>query len=92
MSNLTDRVFKALGDTNRRRILEILTSTPGATVQEICSQFPTSRFAVMKHLNILETAGLIQRVRDGASKRVYLRMDQLEPVVMDWLRSLKDGR
>lgn len=54
-----DLQFKALADHNRRTIIEIVHARPGITLQELCAEFPVSRFAVMKHINILEDAGFI---------------------------------
>ncbi len=55
-----DLQFKALADHNRRAIVEIVYRRPGITLQELCAEFPISRFAVMKHINILEDAGFIE--------------------------------
>ncbi|MBD3275096.1 MAG: helix-turn-helix domain-containing protein [Candidatus Marinimicrobia bacterium] len=85
---LVDLHFKILSDHNRRSILTILKSEPGLNVQELCSRFPTSRFAVMKHLNILEDAGLLYREREGKSKKLYVQTDDLLTTVDPWIRSL----
>ena len=50
-------VWKALADPSRRRILDLLRRRPHTT-GELAEQFATSRFAVMKHLKVLEGAGL----------------------------------
>jgi DNA-binding transcriptional ArsR family regulator len=81
-------IFSALADPTRRRILEILKSTPGLTTQELTAHFSVSRFAVMKHLNILESAGLIRRDREGVSKFLYFESAPLIDIRDGWLRDL----
>ena len=71
--------FDALGDANRRAIVEILGS--GAlSVRQIAEQLPISRPAVSRHLRLLKDAGLVSDVPDG-NRRVYqLREEGVEAV------------
>jgi len=64
-----DRVFAALSDPTRCRVIERLGLSP-ATAGEIAAELPVSRQAIVKHLAVLEAAGLAQGVRDGR-KVVY---------------------
>lgn len=89
---LVDLHFKVLSDHNRRSILMILKSEPGLNVQEICSRFPTSRFAVMKHLNILEDAGLLHRERQGKTKKLYVRTSPLLSTIVPWIQNLNSDQ
>jgi DNA-binding transcriptional ArsR family regulator len=66
-----DRIFAALGDPTRCRVVERLGLAP-ATAGEIASQLPVSRQAVVKHLAVLEAAGLAEGARDG--RRVVYRL------------------
>jgi len=66
-----DRVFAALSDPTRCRVVERLGLSP-ATAGEIAAQLPVSRQAVVKHLAVLEGAGLAQGSRDG--RRVVYRL------------------
>lgn len=60
-----DEVFRALADPTRRRILDLLRKAP-LTTGEICEKFPeVTRFAVMKHLSVLEKASLVTVRREG---------------------------
>jgi DNA-binding transcriptional ArsR family regulator len=69
----------ALGDPNRRAIVEIL-SGGGQSVQEIADQLPISRPAVSRHLRLLKNAGLVDDHADG-TRRVYeLRDEGVEAV------------
>lgn len=71
----TDRVWKALADPHRRRVLDLLAERR-RTTGELSAAFPKlSRFAVMKHLRVLEKAGLLVVAREGR-----LRWNALNPV------------
>src|SRR5215208_2789794 len=52
-------VFRALADPSRRRLLDLLFARDGRTLTELESELPMTRFGVMKHLRVLEEAGLI---------------------------------
>jgi DNA-binding transcriptional ArsR family regulator len=73
-----DRVFQALSDGTRRRIVERLQTSP-ETTGEIAGAFPKiSRIAVMKHLDVLESAGLIKVKRQGK-----FRWNELNRIPLD---------
>jgi DNA-binding transcriptional ArsR family regulator len=66
-------VFRALADPNRRVLLDRLFKRDGQTLGELTSALPgMTRFGVMKHLGVLEAAGLISTRRYGRQKRHYL--------------------
>jgi len=67
-----DRVFRALADPTRRRIVRDL-ARDDRTVMELARQFAISQPAVTKHLHVLEAAGLISRTREGRTRRCRLR-------------------
>ena len=60
-----DRVFKALAGATRRFLLDQLFARDGRTLTELESELEMSRFGVMKHLRILEDAGLVVTRRSG---------------------------
>ena len=65
--------FRALGDPSRRLLLDRLFERDGQTLGELCGHLPTmTRFGVMRHLSVLEEAGLIETRRTGREKRHYL--------------------
>jgi DNA-binding transcriptional ArsR family regulator len=84
-------VFKALADPTRRRILDELTERDGQTLFEICSrlvmrhQLASTRQAISQHLDVLESAGLIEVRRQGRYKFHYIRTQPLEDIVGRWL-------
>jgi DNA-binding transcriptional ArsR family regulator len=77
--HLHGNALDALGDPNRRAIVEIL-SQGGQSVQEIADQLPISRPAVSRHLRVLKGAGLVGDAAAG-TKRIYeLRAEGVEAV------------
>jgi DNA-binding transcriptional ArsR family regulator len=67
-----DRVFKALGDPTRRFLLDRLFERDGRTLTELESELEMTRFGVMKHLRVLEDAGLVVTRRKGREKLHFL--------------------
>jgi DNA-binding transcriptional ArsR family regulator len=67
-----DAVFKALSDPTRRSLLDALFIQDGQTLTELEQRLPMTRFGVMKHLRILEQAGLVTTRRRGRAKLHYL--------------------
>jgi DNA-binding transcriptional ArsR family regulator len=66
-----DRVFAALGDPTRRAIVESLSAQP-ASASDLVDDVPVTRQAIVKHLAVLEDAGLVAGERDG--RRVLYRL------------------
>jgi len=81
----SDAVFRALADPSRRRILDLLKARPGLTVGELGEHFDFSRFAVMKHLRILERNGLVVPRREGKMKRLYLNAVPIQTIYDRWI-------
>ncbi len=67
-----ESVFRALADPSRRRLLDLLFERDGRTLTELHSQLPMTRFGVMKHLRVLQEAGLIATRKVGREKLHYL--------------------
>jgi DNA-binding transcriptional ArsR family regulator len=67
-----DRVFKALADPTRRLLLDRLFERDGRTLTELESEVAMTRFGVMKHLRLLEDAGLVVTRRSGREKLHFL--------------------
>lgn len=78
-----DQVFSALSDATRRRVVERLVSGP-ATVSELASPSGMSLPGFMKHLKVLEDAGLVTRAKAGRSVTCELSPAVLEDAAM-WL-------
>ncbi len=67
-----DEVFKALADSTRRQLLDQLFERDGQSLSALEAGLPMSRFGVMKHLRVLEEAGLVTTRRRGREKLHYL--------------------
>ena len=84
-SRATERVFKALSDPTRRRILDALRGGPRTTGQ-LSRPFSTSRFAIMKHIGVLERAGLILVRRIGRERWNHLNAVPIQRVYERWVK------
>lgn len=80
-----DEVFKALGDPTRRRLLDRLFERDGRTLGELESGMAMSRFGVMKHLRVLEAAGLVLTRRRGREKLHFLNPVPIRLVHDRWV-------
>src|SRR5260370_8315190 len=68
-----ESVFKALADPSGRKLLDLLFERDGQTLTELAASLPAmTRFGVMKHLGLLEQAGLVTSRRAGRGKLHYL--------------------
>jgi len=83
--NQLDRTFAALVDPTRRAILARLGREESASVSELAEPFAIKLPAVMKHLDVLDEAGLITRSKEGRTVTVRLRAAPMKEA-MDWLR------
>ena len=84
-----DAVWKALADPTRRRLLDLLKAGP-RTTGALAARFPVSRFAVMKHLAILERAGLIIVRREGREGWNHLNAVPLRQIYERWISGYAD--
>ena len=80
-----DRVFKALGDPTRRFLLDLLFEHDGRTLTDLESGLEMTRFGVMKHLRILEDAGLVVTMKSGREKLHYLNPVPIRLVHDRWI-------
>jgi uncharacterized protein YndB with AHSA1/START domain/DNA-binding transcriptional ArsR family regulator len=83
-----DLVFKALADDTRRKLLDRLRERDGQTLTELETATDLTRFGVMKHLNLLEEAGLIATRKVGRFKYHYLNAAPLQQLVDRWIEPL----
>jgi DNA-binding transcriptional ArsR family regulator/uncharacterized protein YndB with AHSA1/START domain len=79
----TAPLWRALGDATRRRILDLLRERPLIT-GEIAAQFPISRIAVMRHLEVLSEAGLVTSRKRGRERWHYLNAVPLQKLHRRW--------
>ena len=80
-----DRVFKALADPTRRHLLDRLFERAGRSLTELESELQMTRFGVMKHLRVLEEAGLVVARRSGREKLHYLNPVPIRLIHDRWI-------
>src|SRR5512142_37917 len=80
-----DLVFKALADATRRHLLDRLFERDGRTLTELESELAMTRFGVMKHLKVLEEAGLVVPRRSGREKLHYLNPVPIRQIHDRWI-------
>jgi DNA-binding transcriptional ArsR family regulator len=80
-----DEVFKALADPTRRGLLDELFRQDGQTLTALEQRSPLSRFGVMKHLKVLEEAGLVTTRRRGREKLHFLNPVPIRQVHDRWV-------
>ena len=83
-----DALFKALSDPARRTLLDSLSTRDGQTLQQLQTHLDMTRFGVMKHLGVLETAGLITTKKVGRFKHHYLNALPLQQAIDRWIEPL----
>lgn len=87
-----DRVFKALADPSRRLLLDRLFARDGRTLLELEAELEMTRFGVMKHLRILEDAGLVVTRREGRTKLHFLNPVPIRLVHDRWIDKFTERR
>ena len=80
-----DAVFKALADPTRRSLLDELFRNDGQTLSALEERLPMTRFGVMKHLKLLEEAGLVVSRRRGREKLHFLNPVPIRLVHDRWV-------
>ena len=80
-----DLVFKALADPTRRLLLDRLFARDGRTLTELESDVDMTRFGVMKHLRVLEAAGLVVTRRSGREKLHFLNPVPIRLIHDRWI-------
>jgi DNA-binding transcriptional ArsR family regulator len=88
----TDKVFKALADPTRRRLLDLLHRESGQTLTALCEHMDMTRQAVTQHLQQLEEANLVAIVWQGREKLHYLNPVPLHEISERWIGKFERGR
>ena len=87
-----DRVFKALADPTRRHLLDRLFERGGRSLTDLESELRMRRFGVMKHLRVLEEAGLVVARRSGREKLHYLNAVPIRLIHDRWIDKYTEPR
>jgi DNA-binding transcriptional ArsR family regulator len=92
MTNDVDKVFKALADPTRRRLLDSLRRDSGQTLGALCGQLDMARQSATQHLSVLEEASLISTVRRGREKLHYLNPVPIHDIQRRWIAPFDQPR
>jgi DNA-binding transcriptional ArsR family regulator len=90
--NDDDRVFRALADPTRRFLLDSLFARDGRTLTELESELEMTRFGVMKHLRVLEDAGIVLTRRQGREKLHFLNPVPIRLIHDRWIDKYTERR
>jgi len=80
-----DRVFRALADKSRRRLLDRLRAENGQSLGQLCEGLAMSRQAVTKHLRILEAANLVATRKEGRLKLHFINPVPIHDIAERWI-------
>jgi len=83
----TNKVFKALADPTRRRVLELLKEGP-LTAGQLSDRFPVSKPTMSAHFSVLQEAGLIKAEKNGRTVLYRLKMSVLEDTLLGFADAL----
>jgi len=82
--DLLGAVFAALAHASRRQMLDILKDRPGCSVNHVAAHFDMSRIAVMKHLRVLERAGLVLSEKRGRTRELFFNAVPIQEIHDRW--------
>ena len=92
MTGQADQLFKALADSSRRKLLDVLHAHDGRTLNQLCEHLDMTRQGVTQHLGVLETAGLVVTVRRGREKLHFLNPVPLQEIYERWIAKFEAPR
>src|SRR5262249_45069402 len=87
-----DKVFKALGDPTRRKLLDLLYERNGQTLGQLCEHLDMARQSATQHIGILEAANLVSTVWRGREKLHFINPVPLHEVYERWVRKFERQR
>ncbi|HEX6882057.1 MAG TPA: helix-turn-helix transcriptional regulator [Planctomycetota bacterium] len=79
-----DAVFAALASRERRQMLDIVLAHPGCGVNQVAAHFAMTRVGVLKHLRLLEEAGLVLSEKVGRVRRLYFNAVPIQQIHARW--------
>ncbi|RCS21819.1 ArsR family transcriptional regulator [Phyllobacterium salinisoli] len=87
-----DKVFKALADPTRRKLLDLLFEKNGQTLGQLCENLDMARQSATQHLGLLEEANLVTTVKRGREKLHFINPVPLHEVYERWVRKFEQQR
>ncbi|MBE0578917.1 metalloregulator ArsR/SmtB family transcription factor [Devosia sp.] len=88
----TDKVFKALADPTRRRLLDLLHEKNGQTLGQLCENLDMARQSATQHLALLEQASLVTTTKRGREKLHFINPVPLHDIYERWVRKFERQR
>jgi DNA-binding transcriptional ArsR family regulator len=87
-----DKVFKALGDPTRRKLLDLLYERNGQTLGQLCEQLDMARQSATQHIGLLEAAHLVSTVWRGREKLHFINPVPLHEIYERWVKKFERQR
>lgn len=87
-----DKVFKALGDPTRRKLLDLLFEQNGQTLGQLCANLDMARQSSAQHLGILEEANLVSTRKRGREKLHFINPVPLHEIYVRWVQKFENQR
>lgn len=87
-----EKVFKALGDASRRRLLDLLFEKNGQTLGQLCEHLAMARQSASQHLEILEAANLVSTIKRGREKFHFINPVPIHEVYERWVKKFERQR
>lgn len=87
-----DKVFKALADPTRRKLLDLLSEKNGQTLGQLCENLSMTRQSATQHLELLEAANLVSTLRRGREKLHFINPVPIHEVYERWVRKFETRR
>jgi DNA-binding transcriptional ArsR family regulator len=87
-----DKVFKALADPTRRKLLDLLVEHNGQTLSQLCEHLDMTRQSATQHIGLLEAANLVSTVWRGREKLHFVNPVPLHEVYERWVRKFERQR
>ena len=87
-----DKVFQALADPTRRKLLDLLAEKNGQTLGQLCENLDMARQSATQHLELLEAANLVSTVRRGREKLHFINPVPIHEVYERWVRKFETRR
>lgn len=87
-----DKVFKALADPTRRRLLDLLFERNGQSLGQLCDHLDMARQSATQHLEILEAANLVTSIKRGRERLHYINPVPIHEVYERWVRKFERER
>lgn len=90
--NDADKVFKALADPSRRKVLDFLCAKNGQTLGELCKRLDMARQSATQHLDLLEGANLVSTIWRGRTKFYFINPVPIHEVYERWVKKFERQR